>query len=103
MDEEEAQELVDSLWGKEGTSFIIDGKPYRYVKEMPNMVDHRWASTTWYIFAQLPEGDSSDSNLLWAFPYDVGSTEMQESGWEYCQPKLFPVEEVQVTSYIALE
>lgn len=78
--EKEANELDLS----DCSDFEFDGHKYHFIDELQNVDEHRWADTSWYIFKR-------DDDKLFAHPYDIGSTENQESGYVYSSCELFEV------------
>lgn len=97
MNEQEAEELVETLYGENTGGAIVNfgGECYTFLVRQKYVESYRWADVDWFIFAK-------EDGTYWALPYDVPSTEMQEGqgSYVYSRPELFKVKPMQTTTYV---
>lgn len=89
--EEQGRALREESYVIEPEPVDIGGHRYLYVDTEENVEDHRWADTDLLVYKR-------DDGKLFGMKWDNGSTESQESGFIYNQPRLVEVVAKEITT-----
>jgi len=83
--EELGHEINDASYRITDERWDIEGLTFQIVDVVRNYEEHRWAMTKLIVLKHISTDD------LYGLFYDIGSTENQDSGFVYSEPKLVPI------------